>query len=99
LDKHQGEGIASKCPSKKDSMRDLLTVFSQTLKVSFKTKAGPELVTGRWCSLCRHPEQTLRQCFLKGGNSTCHGHIASNHFEEYERLCKAMKVKVNHQCI
>ncbi|KAH9959880.1 hypothetical protein BJV74DRAFT_799922 [Russula compacta] len=38
-----------------------------------RIKAGPELVMGRWCSLCRH--------------------IASNHFEEYKCLCKALKVK------
>ena len=57
------------------------------------------MVTEKALAEKRRPERTLRQCFLKGGNSTCCMHIASNHFEEYERLCKAMKVKVNHRCI
>jgi hypothetical protein len=79
----------------------------QSLQVSSHF-AQKNLISLTWCPRTatekalaekRRPERTLRQCFFKGGNSTCRGHIASNHFEEYERLCKAMKVKVNHRCI
>ena len=56
----------------------------------------PRMVTEKALTEKRHPEQTLRHCFLKGGNSTYYGLITSNHFEEYEHLCKAIKVKVNH---
>jgi hypothetical protein len=47
----------------------------------------------------RRPEKTRRACFLKGGNSTCRGHIAGFHFTEYERRCKAQNLKLNHRCI
>jgi hypothetical protein len=74
-------------------------VASQYKKPCFAYLAPPRTVTEKAFTEKRRPKRTLRQCFLKGRNSTCRGHIASNHFEEYERLCKAMKVKVNHRCI
>jgi hypothetical protein len=49
----------------------------------------------------RQTRRTLRGCFLRGSNSTCRGHIAGHHFEEYERRCNAMilKVPLNFCCI
>ncbi len=49
----------------------------------------------------RRPKRSLRECFLLGGNSTCRSHIASNHFEEYEKRCKNTipSIKPNFRCI
>lgn len=43
----------------------------------------------------------MRGCFLLGSNSTCRGHIAGHHFEEYEKRCNAAipKVQLNFRCI
>lgn len=40
---------------KKDSTRDLLTVFTDRIRVAFKkAKTGTvEEVEGRWCNLCK----------------------------------------------
>ena len=49
----------------------------------------------------RQPKKTLQECFLLGSNSTCHGHIASHHFEEYEKQYNEVtpKIKLNFHCI
>ena len=49
----------------------------------------------------RRPKKTLRECFLLGSNSTCRGHIAGHHFEEYEKWCNEAtpKIKPNFRCI
>ncbi|KAF8165789.1 hypothetical protein B0H34DRAFT_690485 [Crassisporium funariophilum] len=46
------EGIPEyTAPSKKDSTRNLLTTFSDTVEVRFPTKKGKfETVAGRWCA-------------------------------------------------
>jgi hypothetical protein len=43
----------------------------------------------------------LRGSFLCGSNSTCRGHIASHHFDEYEKQCDAAipKILMNFRCI
>ena len=50
---------------------------------------------GRWL------KRTLRACLFLGLNTTCQGHIASHHFEEYKKRCKAMTppIPLDHQCI
>jgi hypothetical protein len=40
-------------PVKKDSMKDLLTVFSDILDVKFKKGDGYQKLRGRWCMLCK----------------------------------------------
>lgn len=49
----------------------------------------------------RRPKRTLRACFLRGSNTTCRGHIASHHFEEYEKRCNAAtpKLELNFRCV
>jgi hypothetical protein len=46
-------------------------------------------------------KKTLKSCFLLGSNSTCRGHIASFHFEEYEKRCNAATppITINFRCI
>jgi hypothetical protein len=43
----------------------------------------------------------LWECFLLGSNSTCCGHIAGHHFEEYKKWCNEAtpKIKPNFCCI
>ncbi|KAF5368777.1 hypothetical protein D9615_010411 [Tricholomella constricta] len=107
LDERQAQGIPERAaPSKKDSTRDLLTVFSDRLEASFPCGKGEfETLEGQWCLICRaeteasiqeklRPKKTRRECFFLGSNSTCRGHIASFHFEEYERRCDAAKPKI-----
>lgn len=49
----------------------------------------------------RRPKRTMRACLFLGSNTTCRGHIASHHFEEYEKRCKAATppIPLNHRCI
>lgn len=46
------------------------------------------------------PTRSLRACFLRGSNSTCRGHIASHHFEEYTSRCEGATppIKPNFRC-
>ncbi|KAF5378162.1 hypothetical protein D9615_007596 [Tricholomella constricta] len=102
LDERQAQGIPERAaPSKKDSTRDLLTVFSDRLEASFPCGKGEfETLEGRWAETEAsiqeklRPKKTRRECFFLGSNSTCRGHIASFHFEEYERRCDAAKPKI-----
>jgi hypothetical protein len=47
------------------------------------------------------PKRKLRACFLLGSNSTCRGHIAGHHFDEYEKRCNAAAppIALNFRCI
>ena len=38
---------------KKDSTKDLLTIFSDLVNVKFKQNGYFETVRGRWCLLCK----------------------------------------------
>lgn len=46
-------------PSKKESVRDLLTIFSETVKVKFSVRdtedniVAVQTLKGRWCLVCR----------------------------------------------
>ncbi|KAH9030219.1 hypothetical protein EDB85DRAFT_1891687 [Lactarius pseudohatsudake] len=113
LDVYQGQGIPEIVIAKKDSTQDLLTVFSDKIKVIFKKSMGvTETLEGQWCMICRaevkkvlkekrQTKRTLRQCFLLGSNLTCHGHIAGHHFKEYEMRCGAAipKIILNFCCV
>jgi hypothetical protein len=79
-----------------------------TLQVSNQISTEKQILT-RKCraetetalKLKRRPKRSLRACFLSGSNSTCRGHIASHHFEEYEKRCKnaTPSIKLNYRCI
>ncbi|KAF5374133.1 hypothetical protein D9615_008888 [Tricholomella constricta] len=114
LNEHQAQGIPAATPSKKESTRDILLIFSDRIKQTFQVGNTDQLETieGRWCYLCKnetekllaakkYTRKTLRSCFFRGHNSTCRGHIAAYHFEEYERRCKAAKprIEMNFRCI
>ncbi|KAH9032690.1 hypothetical protein EDB85DRAFT_1890601 [Lactarius pseudohatsudake] len=113
LDVYQGQGIPEIVIAKKDSTQDLLTVFSDKIKVIFKKSMGvTETLEGQWCMICRaevkkvlkekrQTKRMLRQCFLLGSNLTCHGHIAGHHFKEYEMRCGAAipKIILNFCCV
>jgi hypothetical protein len=47
------------------------------------------------------PRRTLKACFLRGSNSTCRGHIARHHFEEYKSQCNAAtpRIEINFRCM
>jgi hypothetical protein len=47
------------------------------------------------------PKKSLKDCFLLGSNSTCRGHIAIYHSEEYKKWCEAATppIKLNFRCI
>jgi hypothetical protein len=38
---------------KKDSTKDLLTIFSARVTVNFKKGENTETVSGRWCMICK----------------------------------------------
>lgn len=39
---------------KKDSTKDLLTIFSDLVTVKFKRNEDEETVKGRWCLICKY---------------------------------------------
>jgi hypothetical protein len=55
LNEHHAQGTPSIVASKKNTTRDLLTIFSDRIDVAFKKqKTGTvEMVEGRWCLLCK----------------------------------------------
>ncbi|RDB23356.1 Zinc finger BED domain-containing protein DAYSLEEPER [Hypsizygus marmoreus] len=90
---------------KEDSMRDLLTIFSDRVKVHFTPKNGdkPEELTGRWCTICKTSAKFLashgkRKAFHVGGNSSCRSHIRQ-HYEEYKARCAAQSIPLHHHAI
>ena len=51
--KHHSE-IPEVLPTKKDTTKDLLLMFSDRLTVVFKLKGGEtETLTGQWCLICK----------------------------------------------
>ncbi|KZS92167.1 hypothetical protein SISNIDRAFT_486701 [Sistotremastrum niveocremeum HHB9708] len=72
-------------PTKKESVRDLLTIFSDTVKVKFTVKdddnevVAVQTLKGRWCLVCREDPKfagsACRGAFKLGGNSSCRQHI------------------------
>ena len=38
---------------KKDTTKDLLTIFSARVTVNFRKGQNNETITGRWCLLCK----------------------------------------------
>ena len=52
---YHAQGAPAMLTSKKDSMRDLLTIFSDKIHVVFKkAKTGvTENLEGRWCMICK----------------------------------------------
>jgi hypothetical protein len=66
------------------------------LTQKYREETETAIEEGTW------PQRTLHACFLLGSNTTCHGHIAGYHYEEYEKQCKAAKprpVQLNYRCI
>jgi hypothetical protein len=51
-DQHRGD-IPALLVVKKDTTKDLLTIFSDLLTVNFKKGDETTNVRGRWCLLCR----------------------------------------------
>jgi hypothetical protein len=68
-----------------------------TLSLTLQYRAATEKAVEEGKRLKR----TLKSCFLRGSNSTCRTHIASHHFEEYEKRCNAAipKLCMNFRCI
>lgn len=55
LDEHQTAATPTAVATKKDSTRDLLTIFTTKTRVVFKKPGtgATELLEGRWCMLCK----------------------------------------------
>jgi hypothetical protein len=63
LNEHQAEGAPTMVITKKDSTRDILTIFTPKIRVVFTKKKlegmeadkneTSELLEGRWCLLCK----------------------------------------------
>jgi hypothetical protein len=51
-ERHQGD-IPDTLIVKKDTTKDLLTIFSDRLTVKFKKGGITKAVKGRWCNPCR----------------------------------------------
>jgi hypothetical protein len=45
--------IPTELTVKKDTTKDLLTIFSARVTVNFKEGQTTETLTGRWCLLCK----------------------------------------------
>ena len=54
-DRHQLD-IPIELRVKKDTTKDLLTIFSARVTVNFKKGNNSETITGRWCMLCKYVE-------------------------------------------
>lgn len=53
LEERHHAGIPDILTVKKDSTKDMLTIFSERVDVKFKKGEKNETITGRWCLLCR----------------------------------------------
>jgi len=86
---------------KKDSTRDLLTIFSDLVTVKFKKGTQSETSRGQWCLPCREKKRgksNKKTAFFVGGNSTCRVHIRS-HYLLYQQCCKEQEIPENHYTI
>ncbi|KAF8067557.1 hypothetical protein FPV67DRAFT_1561917 [Lyophyllum atratum] len=90
---------------KKDTTRDLLTIFSDRVKVQFIPKNGdkPEVLRGRWCTVCKASPKFLathgkRKALHVGGNSSCRAHIRQ-HYELYKVRCEANGIPIDHHAV
>jgi hypothetical protein len=85
---------------KRDTTKDLLTIFSQSVVVKFKKDNQSEKKKGRWCLPCRAAlnEKGQRNAFFTGGNSTCRAHIRQ-HYTLYKERCKEANIPENHHAI
>ncbi|KAF8222274.1 hypothetical protein L208DRAFT_994729, partial [Tricholoma matsutake] len=93
----------TKLSVKKDSTKDLLTIFLDIVTVQFKKKDAVETVRGRWCLPCKMNEKTvkakgLRKTFLTGSNSSCHQHIRQ-HYDLYKQKCDDNNIPMNYRAI
>ncbi|KAG6824578.1 hypothetical protein H0H87_011486 [Tephrocybe sp. NHM501043] len=84
---------------KKDSSKDILTIFSDRLKAKFVTGQQVEEIRGCWCKICKVDKnfiQTQGKCkaFHTGSNSLCCQYIWQ-HYEIYKAWC-AEKDMVEH---
>ncbi|KAF8223756.1 hypothetical protein L208DRAFT_1062748, partial [Tricholoma matsutake] len=80
---------------------DLLTIFLGHITVKFRKGENSEMVTGRWCLLCKiDPEigksGRLHKVFLSGSNSSCHQHI-HQHYPIYQQRCLEQGLEENHR--
>jgi hypothetical protein len=53
LEEHHRAEIPTLLPVKKDSTKDLLTIFSDRVTVKFKSGETFETIKGRWCLPCK----------------------------------------------
>ncbi|KAG6905216.1 hypothetical protein DXG01_004119 [Tephrocybe rancida] len=88
---------------KKDSLKDLLLIFSDCVKVKFVNGQDVKEVRGRWCKICKVDENFIQmqgkcRAFHMGGNSSCCGHIRQ-HYKVYKTQCAEKNITENHWAI
>ncbi|KIM58355.1 hypothetical protein SCLCIDRAFT_55519, partial [Scleroderma citrinum Foug A] len=76
---------------KKRNTKDLLTIFTDRVRVKFVIAGKVDLLWGRWCMICKEDEIFVRKngkrkAFHLGSNSSCRQHIRI-HYEEYQQRC------------
>ncbi|KAF8696454.1 hypothetical protein AX14_001593 [Amanita brunnescens Koide BX004] len=102
LKEHHRAEIPERQKSKKDMTKDLRTVFTERVKVTFTRKGGMrETKDGCWCEECRKdPDiKSIDKAFLTGSNTMCRGHIRSHHYEFYSKKCKEKGIEEVERCI
>ncbi|KAF8229373.1 hypothetical protein L208DRAFT_1073781, partial [Tricholoma matsutake] len=103
LDDHHCIEAPPELHVKKDSMKDLSTIFLDLVTVQFTRGSVVETVKGRWCLVCKADDKIvkskgLRKTFFTGSNSSCHQHICQ-HYELYKKWCEDAKIPLNHRAI
>ncbi|RDB16069.1 hypothetical protein Hypma_003459, partial [Hypsizygus marmoreus] len=89
--------------TKKESMKDLLTIFSELVTVKFKKGETGKLIKEHWYTICKDNHKFMRskgmdQAFHRGSNPSCHAHIHL-HYNVYKERCQKKNLQINHHCI
>ncbi|KAG6905516.1 hypothetical protein DXG01_002279 [Tephrocybe rancida] len=97
------QAIPTVHPVKKDSTKDLLTIFSDHVTVKFVSRVKTEEGKGRWCKVCKADTRFIKQhgkqhAFHMGGNSSLQSHI-HRHYNLYKTWCREHNLMENHWAI
>ncbi|KIM55593.1 hypothetical protein SCLCIDRAFT_85934, partial [Scleroderma citrinum Foug A] len=89
---------------KKRNTRDLLTIFTDHVKVKFvMVDRKIKVLTGQWCMICKEDKIFVqkygkRKAFHLGGNSSCRQHIRI-HYKEYQQRCAEGNIPENDHAV
>ncbi|KIM68361.1 hypothetical protein SCLCIDRAFT_84732, partial [Scleroderma citrinum Foug A] len=89
---------------KKRNTKDLLTIFTDHVKVKFvMVDRKIEVLTGRWCMICKKDKifvqkYSKRKAFHLGGNLSGHQHIRI-HYKEYQQHCTEGNIPENDHAV